>query len=119
MSEQILIPTDLKLHRQSRTLEIIYSDQESYTLSFEYLRVHSPSAEVRGHGTGSEVLQTGKKSVILTAIEPVGNYALKLHYSDKHDSGLYTWPYLNDLCIKQHNLWQDYLDRLDAAGASR
>lgn len=111
-------PNDIKLHKKSRTLELIYSDH-SYELSAEFLRVLSPSAEVRGHGIGNGVLQTGKKFVALTGVQPAGNYALKLIFDDGHDSGLYTWEYLYDLCHRQQQYWQDYLNQLAAANASR
>jgi DUF971 family protein len=119
LSDTPPIPTDIKLHQQSRLLELVYEDGSRYRLPFEFLRVHSPSAEVRGHGEGQEVLQTGKRQVELTALEPVGHYALKLVFSDGHDSGLYSWDYLHELCLKQEALWADYLQRLEEAGASR
>ncbi|MFD2231705.1 gamma-butyrobetaine hydroxylase-like domain-containing protein [Alkalimarinus sediminis] len=112
-------PTQIKLQTQSKCLELTYSDTERYALSFEFLRVLSPSAEVRGHGPGSAVLQTGKKDVNITLIEPAGNYALKITYSDGHDSGLYTWDYLYDLCCNEAAYWEDYLQQLADAGASR
>ncbi|WP_163835962.1 gamma-butyrobetaine hydroxylase-like domain-containing protein [Spartinivicinus ruber] len=110
------IPQDIKLHKRSKTLELVYSDQ-SYTLGCEFLRVHSPSAEVRGHG--KPILQTGKKHVAITGIDVVGNYALKLIFDDGHDSGLYTWEYLHYLSLNQDKLWQQYLAELHQAGASR
>jgi DUF971 family protein len=113
------LPTAIELHRQSRTLELRYSGDESYTLSCEYLRVHSPSAEVRGHGQGQEVLQVGKINVAITAIQPVGNYALQLTFSDGHDTGLFSWDYLYELCTHQQQYWQTYLQRLHDAGAGR
>ena len=112
-------PTDIALHSQSRTLELGYEDGERYTLSCEYLRVMSPSAEVRGHGSGQEVLQTGKKNVGIREIRPVGNYALQLCFDDGHDTGLYSWDYLFDLCLNQQRYWDDYLQKLQAAGAGR
>lgn len=112
-------PTAIQLHSRSRLLDLEYADGERYSLSCEYLRVHSPSAEVLGHGPGQEVLQTGKINVSITAINPVGNYALQLVFDDGHDTGLYSWRYLYDLCVEQESRWQDYLDRLTAAGASR
>ena len=118
MSEQ-QPPTEIKLHQRSRVLELAYADGERYQLSCEYLRVYSPSAEVMGHGPGQEVLQTGKLKVNISAIKPVGNYALQLVFDDGHDSGLYSWDYLHQLCLEQAPRWQDYLDRLSAAGASR
>ena len=116
MSKQ---PTEIKLHQQSRTLEITFSDGESYQLSHEYLRVYSPSADVSGHGPGQEVLQTGKKDVVISALVPVGSYAVQINFDDGHDTGLYTWEYLYKLGENHAALWQDYLDRLAAAGASR
>ncbi len=111
-------PQRIALHMRSRELELVYADG-SYRLAAELLRVLSPSAEVRGHGVGNEVLQTGKREVLLTGIEPSGNYALKLIFSDGHDSGLYSWSYLRDLSVNQQRYWQQYLQRLEAAGASR
>ncbi len=113
------LPQDIKLHTKSRTLELIYSDQESFELSAEYLRVHSPSAEVRGHGIGQGVLQAGKQLVGIKGVEPAGNYALKIIFDDGHDSGLYTWDYLYDLCHKQADYWNKYLEALSAAGETR
>ncbi len=112
-------PTDIILHQQSRILEIAFDDGKRYRLSCEYLRVSSPSAEVRGHGAGQEVLQTGKREVSITAIEPVGNYAIKLVFSDGHDTGLYSWDYLYSLGADHDSLWNEYLQRLEKAGASR
>jgi DUF971 family protein len=100
-------------------LDLSYEGDEKYSLSCEYLRVYSPSAEVLGHGPGQEVLQTGKIEVGITAIKPVGNYALQLVFDDGHDTGLYSWRYLYELCTEQESRWRDYLDRLAAAGASR
>lgn len=117
MSE-VPLPRDIRLHRKSRTLELVYGDQ-SFELTAEFLRVHSPSAEVRGHGIGQEVLQSGKKHVGIRGIEPTGNYALKISFDDGHDSGLYTWEYLYDLAHNQAAYWQSYLDRLETAGKSR
>ena len=110
------IPTAIKLHKASKTLELHYGEQR-YPLSAEFLRVHSPSAEVQGHG--NPVLQYGKQHVALTGLEPAGNYALKLVFDDGHDSGLYSWDYLHQLATHQDELWQDYLQRLNAAGRSR
>ncbi|HUU73670.1 MAG TPA: DUF971 domain-containing protein [Burkholderiales bacterium] len=112
-------PTDIVLHQQSRVLEMAFDDGKRYRLSCEYLRVNSPSAEVRGHGAGQEVLQTGKREVTITAIEPVGNYAIKLVFSDGHDTGLYSWDYLYSLGSDHDTLWEGYLQRLEKAGASR
>jgi DUF971 family protein len=117
------IPSNIKVRKQSRCLELTYTQtdksEEVFQLSFEMLRVLSPSAEVRGHGIGNEVLQHGKKNVVLLNIEPAGNYALKLIFDDGHDSGLYDWKYLRHLCDKQSALWQDYLNTLEAAGMTR
>ena len=112
-------PTEITLHQQSRQLEIAFDDGARYHLPFEFLRVNSPSAEVRGHGAGQETLQVGKRAVKLLDLEPVGNYALKLIFDDGHDSGLYTWEYLHELGQNQDALWQDYLQKLEAAGKSR
>ena len=113
------IPCDIKLHTQSKSLELIYSDAERYQLSCEYLRVYSPSAEVRGHGPGQEVLQTGKIHITIDAINPTGNYALQLVFSDGHDTGIFSWDYFYRLCSNKEAWWQDYLDRLTEAGANR
>lgn len=110
------IPSAIKLHKASRILELRYGEQ-SYRLDAEFLRVHSPSAEVRGHGR--PILQYGKQHVALLAVEPAGNYALKLIFDDGHDSGLYTWDYLYQLATRQAELWSDYLAQLEAAGKSR
>ena len=111
--------TGIELHRQSRTLDLSYASGEQYTLSCEYLRVYSPSAEVRGHGAGQEALQVGKINVAITDIKPVGNYAVQLVFSDGHDTGLYSWEYLYELCKHQKENWENYLKRLHDAGASR
>jgi DUF971 family protein len=113
------IPTDIKLHRKSATLELIYAEREPITLRAEFLRVFSPSAEVRGHGKGQEVLQTGKLHVAIKHVEPVGNYAIKLNFDDGHNSGIYSWDYLLDLGENEGSLWQGYLAKLQAAGATR
>lgn len=113
------IPSDIKLHAKSRTLELIYSDQEAFELTAEFLRVHSPSAEVRGHGIGNGVLQTGKQLVGIKGVEAAGNYALKIIFDDGHDSGLYTWEYLHDLCHNHDRYWQRYLEALAEAGETR
>jgi len=112
-------PTEIKLHQQSRLLEIAFDDGACYQLPYEFLRVHSPSAEVRGHGVGQETLQLGKKEVGVVEVLPVGNYAMKIVFDDGHDSGLYTWEYLYNLGKHQAELWQNYLDKLEAAGGSR
>lgn len=112
-------PTEITLHQASRALEIAFADGKSFRLPCEFLRVHSPSAEVRGHGPGQETLQTGKKDVTITAIEPVGQYAIQLRFSDGHDTGIYSWDLLYDYGLNQDRMWQDYLKRLQDAGASR
>ena len=119
MSVQIKVPVAIRLHQASRLLELSYADGEHYSLSCEYLRVYSPSAEVRGHGAGQETLQTGKRLVTIDRIETVGNYALQFHFSDGHDSGIYSWEYLHELCREQQRRWADYLARIALAGASR
>ncbi|MCX7235716.1 MAG: DUF971 domain-containing protein [Burkholderiales bacterium] len=114
-----MIPTNVIVHETSKVLELAYENGKNYRLPFEFLRVYSPSAEVRGHGPGQEVLQTGKREVAIVNLEPVGHYALKPTFSDGHDSGLYSWEYLHDLCEHQDELWNDYLQRLESAGANR
>ncbi|WP_252176916.1 DUF971 domain-containing protein [Endozoicomonas sp. 4G] len=111
------IPEALNFHKQSQQLELKYSTGETYQLSSEMLRVHSPSAEVRGHG--NPILQTGKKRVQVTGIERVGQYAIKIQFSDGHDSGIYDWGYLYDLCVNQGQYWETYLEQLHQAGGSR
>ena len=112
-------PEALTLHGQSRALEISFSDGQTFRIPFELMRVYSPSAEVQGHGPGQEVLQTGKRNVAILGVEPVGHYAIKPSFSDGHDSGLFTWDYLHELCTHQDQLWQDYLLKLQSAGSSR
>jgi DUF971 family protein len=112
-------PTEIKLHQKSRVLEIAYSDGRSFRLTYEFLRVHSPSAEVRGHGPGQEVLQTGKREVEIRNLEPVGSYAVQPAFSDGHSTGIYSWDYLYELGVNQEKLWREYLAKLEAAGASR
>jgi DUF971 family protein len=112
-------PTEIKLHKNSATLELLYADGSSRSLSAEFLRVHSPSAEVRGHGKGQEVLQTGKRDVTIVHVQAVGNYAIKLIFDDKHDTGIYSWEYLKELADNEKSLWQQYLAKLQAAGATR
>ncbi|MCP1474016.1 DUF971 family protein [Pseudomonas sp. EB276 TE3739] len=111
------IPTDIKLHKASKTLTLTYASGEEFTLPAEFLRVHSPSAEVQGHG--KPILQFGKLNVGLSKLEPAGNYALKLTFDDGHDSGLFTWEYLYELGKRQNELWDDYLAELRTAGKSR
>ena len=117
--QRVPIPTELRLDQRARVLHIGYEDGSQYPLSCEYLRVHSPSAEVRGHGPGQEVLQVGKERVGIRAIEPIGNYAVRLVFDDGHDSGLYSWDLLHDLALDHERYWQQYLDRLAAAGHRR
>ena len=112
-------PTEIKLHQKSRILEIAFDDGKRFSLPCEYLRVFSPSAEVRGHGPGQEVLQVGKRDVGIKEIEPVGVYAVKLAFTDGHDTGLFSWEYLYELGEKQESSWKSYLARLEQAGASR
>ncbi|MHC8302182.1 gamma-butyrobetaine hydroxylase family protein [Pseudomonas sp. ZS1P83] len=111
------LPTDIKLHKASKTLSLKYASGEEYHLPAEFLRVHSPSAEVQGHG--KPILQFGKIGVGLTKVEPAGQYALKLTFDDGHDSGLFTWEYLYQLGVRQEDLWNDYLAELKAAGKTR
>lgn len=113
------IPSEIKLHQKSRRLELIYENGEVYSLDFEYLRVYTPSAEARGHGPGQETLQTGKRNVGIERIEPVGTYALRLVFSDGHDSGLYSWDMLYNLGKHHDELWQEYLKQIDSQGLSR
>jgi DUF971 family protein len=112
-------PTNIVLHQKSRTLEVAFDNGESYAMSSEYLRVFSPSAEVQGHGPGQAVLQVGKENVAITKIDPVGAYAICLHFNDGHDTGIYSWETLFDLGENQQQNWQDYLQRLEAAGHQR
>ena len=112
-------PTALTVHSQSRLLEIAFSDGAAFRIPFELMRVYSPSAEVKGHGPGQETLQTGKREVTIEALEPVGNYAVKPVFSDGHESGLFTWDYLYELGAEQNRLWDEYLQRLQAAGVTR
>ena len=112
-------PTGITLHQKSRLLEVSFEDGKTFKLPCEFLRVFSPSAEVRGHGPGQEVLQTGKREVAITGIEPVGTYALQPTFSDGHDTGIYSWDLLYDYGLNQETMWQQYLERLEAAGADR
>jgi hypothetical protein len=112
-------PLDLTVHSQSKVLEVSFSDGKNFRIPFELMRVYSPSAEVKGHGPGQEVLQTGKRGVELTALEPVGNYAVQPAFSDGHDSGIFSWDYLYFLGSEQDKLWADYNARLLAAGVAR
>lgn len=112
-------PQDLTVHGKSRTLEIGFTDGRVFRIPFELMRVYSPSAEVQGHGPGQETLQTGKREVEITALEPVGNYGVQPTFSDGHDSGIFTWEYLYHLGANQAQLWSDYEARLQAAGVDR
>jgi DUF971 family protein len=112
-------PTDITLHQKSGVLDVAFDNGNRFSLPVEYLRVHSPSAEVRGHGPGQEVLQAGKRQVGVAAIEPVGVYAVKLVFTDGHDTGIYSWDYLYELGMKQDAYWKTYLARLEHAGKSR
>ncbi len=112
-------PTDITLHASSRVLEIAFDDGKVFKLPFEFLRVYSPSAEVRGHGPSEEKLQLGKRDVTITQLDPVGHYAVQPLFSDGHQSGIYSWPYLYALGVNQEQLWADYLAKLEEAGGSR
>lgn len=112
-------PTEIKLHQASRILEVAFNDGNSFKFPCEFLRVFSPSAEVRGHGHGQEVMQVGKQDVTITEIEPVGHYAIKPSFSDGHDTGIYSWDYLLEIGKNQDMLWARYLQQLADAGASR
>lgn len=112
-------PTQIKYRKQSKILEVSFDDEQCFELSAEYLRVYSPSAEVRGHGPGQELLQVGKEQVGIKAIEAMGNYAVRLVFDDGHNSGIYTWKFLHELGLHRHRMWDEYLHRLKSAGHSR
>ncbi|MEQ1879369.1 MAG: DUF971 domain-containing protein [Burkholderiales bacterium] len=112
-------PTEIRLLQKSRVLEISFDDAREFRFPFEFLRVYSPSAEVRGHSAGQEVLQTGKRDVEVIELEPVGNYAIRPRFSDGHDTGLYSWDYLYELGKNQDDLWRRYLEKMQKAGATR
>ncbi len=114
-----MTPTEIKLHQKSRIFEIAFDDGRIFRLPYEFLRVYSPSAEVRGHGPGQEVLQAGKRDIEIRSLEPVGSYAVQPVFSDGHSTGIYSWEYLYELGENQDQLWTQYLERLKAAGASR
>lgn len=114
-----MVPTEIKLHQASRVMELSFPDGRTFRLPYEFLRVHSPSADVRGHGPGQETLQTGKRDVTIAEVEAVGHYAIQPTFSDGHNTGIFSWDYLYDLGARQESLWQRYLERLSAAGASR
>ena len=113
------MPTGITLHQRSRVMEIAFADGRAFRLPYEYLRVYSPSAEVRGHGPGQEVLQTGKKEVEIRTLDPVGSYAVQPTFSDGHSTGIYSWEYLYHLGENQERMWKEYLEKLKAANASR
>ena len=119
LDKTIPVPTEIKLHKLSRQLEIAFNNGTRFELPYEFLRVYSPSAEVRGHGPGQEVLQVGKKDIAIKGIEPVGSYAVTLTFSDGHDTGIYSWDYLYELGANYVALWGRYVNRMEAAGASR
>lgn len=119
MSEKKPQPSSINLHKKSRILTVLYDDGTVFDLSCEYLRVHSPSAEVLGHGPGQEILQIGKEDVAINDIEPVGNYGIKPNFDDGHDSGIYSWDYLYELGQKYDEKWQAYLSALERAGQKR
>ena len=112
-------PQSITLHGKSRVLEVVFSDGAQFRIPFELMRVYSPSAEVAGHGPGQEVLQTGQREVTITALAPIGNYAVQPQFSDGHESGIFSWSYLYELGQRQQALWENYLQRLAAAGADR
>jgi DUF971 family protein len=114
-----IFPTEIKLHQKSRVLEVTFSDGKSFRLPYEFLRVHSPSAEVRGHGPGQEVLQVGKREIEIRSLDPVGSYAVQPVFSDGHSTGIFSWEYLYELGTDQENLWSKYLEKMKQAGASR
>ncbi len=118
-SETVPAPVEIKLHQKSRVMEIAFADGKKFRLPYEFLRVYSPSAEVRGHGPGQEVLQKGKREVEIRVLEPVGSYAVQPTFSDSHATGIYSWQYLYHLGEKQDRLWAEYLEKLSKAGASR
>ena len=119
LSKGVPQPTEIKLHQKSRILEIAFADGRAFRLPFEFLRVYSPSAEVRGHGPGQEVLQVGKKDVDIQRIDPVGSYAVQFAFSDGHDTGIYSWDLLYEYGTRQDEMWRHYLKRMEEAGASR
>jgi DUF971 family protein len=119
MSKNHPIPTEINFHQQSRKLETTFNDGEHFEWTCEFLRVYSPSAEVRGHAPGEEVLQVGKADVNIEKIEPIGTYAIRLHFDDGHDTGIYSWDWLYYLGKNQEPLWQEYLEKLEQAGQKR
>ncbi|MDX1519028.1 MAG: DUF971 domain-containing protein [Gammaproteobacteria bacterium] len=119
MPDQNVIPVTINLHQKSRMLDVVFDDGKTFTYSCEFLRVHSPSADVKGHGPGQAVLQVGKEQVNIREIEPVGNYAIKLVFDDGHSTGIYSWQYLYELGINMDRYWQEYLSALEQAGHKR
>ena len=119
LNKDIPVPTEIKLHQKSNVLEIAFADGKIFRLPCEFLRVYSPSAEVRGHGPGQEVLQVGKQNVEIKQIEPVGNYAVQFNFSDGHNTGIYSWDLLYEYGLRHDEMWAHYLERLKEAGASR
>ncbi|MEY4453530.1 MAG: hypothetical protein RI951_124 [Pseudomonadota bacterium] len=119
LSNAKIYPLEIKLHQASKLLEIKFSNLTECMLSCEFLRVHSPSAEVKGHGPGQEILQTHKENVTIESIEPVGQYAVKLVFSDGHNTGIYTWDYLYELAATYEVLWEEYIKKLSNAGIQR
>lgn len=119
LSRNTPTPVEITLHQKSRFIEITYSDGQRFELPFELLRVYSPSAEVRGHGPGQEVLQVGKRNVAILSLDPVGAYAVQPHFSDGHSTGIYSWDYLYELGVNRESRWSEYLQRLKDANASR
>ena len=119
MASHTPAPVNITLHSASRVFEIEFEDGVSFKLPFEFMRVHSPSAEVRGHGPGQGTLQAGKRNVMITEVQPIGHYAIQPLFSDGHASGIYSWDYLYELGVNQARLWDEYLSQLEAAGASR
>ena len=119
LTSETPIPVEITLHQHSRKLELAYEDGQRFQISFEFLRVFTPSAEARGHGPGQETLQIGKRDVDILRIEPVGNYAIRPVFSDGHDSGLYSWDMLHNFCLHQTELWATYLNLLESQGLSR
>ena len=119
LDERTPVPTEIKLHQASRVMELAFADGSQFRLPYEFLRVYSPSAEVRGHGPGQETLQTGKREVGIVEVEAVGHYAIRPSFSDGHDTGIYSWDLLYQYGERREAMWQQYLARLREAGASR
>lgn len=119
LNQDTPIPSELRLHQKSRVLEIAFDNGDRYELTFEFLRVFTPSADARGHAPGQETLQVGKMNIDIERIEPVGHYAIRPVFSDGHESGIYSWDMLYNLCTHRDELWQTYLDQLQAQGGSR